>query len=183
MSDKKESSRRDFLRKGSAMGAVVAGIGLSRAGCAIQEPPESSPVESGHYPLDVGKLDALRNDKAMREDYLAAVNETVEALMEDPELQIKFMENCDPALLISLYKENKPDLEPVIGAHDVTTRQGRLSVILHGGELFHNVAGVDYAPYGDDVDPQWSVTGCSGTVNGCCITHFWGWSSGDGGCC
>ena len=182
MSENK-SSRRDFLRKGSVMGAVVAGIGISRAGCAIDQGPQQEPLNYSDFPLDEGKLDALRNDDVVRSDYMAAVNETVQALLDDPELHIKFMECCDAVLLLKLFNENKAELEPVIGSFDVSTRDGRLAAILHSGELFHNVAGVDYAPYGNEVDPQWSIDGCSGTVNGCCITHFWGWSGGDGGCC
>jgi len=183
MSEENKKSRRDFLRHGSAMGAVVAGIGLSRAGCAIDQGPQQESLNYGEFPLDEGKLDALRNDAAMRQDYLSAVNETVDALLDDPELHIKFMESCDPMLLMKLFHENRGELEPVVGTYDVSTREGRLAVILHSGELFHNVAGVDYAPYSNEVDPQWSVDGCSGTTNGCCVTHFWGWSGGDGGCC
>lgn len=183
------TARREFLKKGSALvaGAGLAGIGLSRAGCALTgEDVSSHKAAATEYPLDSVKMESLAKDSVLKEDFIAALDETVDAMMEDADLRIRFMENCDSALLLRLYRENAKELEPICGRLDARTSRGRLKILLLSSEMFQNVSGVDYVNWGDSVDVEGAnpeLWGCSTCLSGCCITHFWGWSGGSGACC
>jgi len=184
------TSRRDFLTKGTALigAAGLAGIGLSQGGCALpgDEGTAQKGAEVAKYPLDPFKMDGLVNYADQREDFMAIVDETVDAMMEDPELRATFMENCDASLLLRLYEEHVDELEPYVGRLDARTARGRTKRIVVAAEMFQGVHGPDFTDWGDavDVDGTGAETAgwCCNYLNGCCITHFWGWASGQQ-CC
>jgi hypothetical protein len=150
------------------------------------------------HPLQTEKFNKLANDSRTRTEYLKSVTEVTRYLAKDAYARAAFLESADASLLTMLYNANRKTLEPVLGKLDGRTLEGRLSKIVHGAELFVGASGTDRSHYhtfeGEDAvmvmssdssssSSGGSCSGCDvgGTLLGCCIIHFWGWTSG--GCC
>lgn len=148
------------------------------------------------HPLEAEKFNRL-SDPRTRNEYLKSVSQVVHYLSTDSYARAAFLESADAATLTLLYNANASRLEPVLGKIDGRTREGRLAKIVHAAELFAGASGTDRSHFnvGDragsgmteaELASSSSSSSCSGcdvggTLLGCCIIHFWGWTSG--GCC
>lgn len=148
------------------------------------------------HPLEPEKFKRL-SDPRTRNEYLKAVSQVVQYLSTDAYARAAFLESADAATLTLLYNANASRLEPLFGKIDGRTREGRLAKIVHAAELFAGASGTDRSHFstGDatnspqlaaELESSSSSSSCSGcdvggTLLGCCIIHFWGWTSG--GCC
>jgi hypothetical protein len=175
----------------AAMGTLPLAEPLLAAGTTV--PKTTAEMQVAAHPLSANKFDYLRNDARARTEYLQAVREVKDYLLSDPAARAAFLESCDPMMLTMLYNANRATLEPVVGAHDGRTKDGRLMKIIHAAELFEGASGTDnaglgttgeelqiYASSSSSSSSSSSCSGCDigGTLLGCCIIHFWGWTSG-----
>jgi hypothetical protein len=174
--------RRQFMKVGATVAAglgLAGAVGSGAAGCAT---PDAS-AALGNYPLRQDQWNYMLSHPDMVKSYLADVQQLAKTLVGDPVARAAFLENADSVLLTRIYNENRATLEPVVGVVDGRTLEGRLTKMIHVSELFENVAGMDgvYATNGEDTLEQQCATNGS-TANGCCVCHYWGWSSGAGHC-
>jgi hypothetical protein len=148
------------------------------------------------HPLEAEKFQRL-SDPRTRDEYLKAVSQVVQYLSTDAYARAAFLESADAATLTLLYNANAARLEPLLGKIDGRTREGRLAKVVHAAELFAGASGTDRSHFttGEggnrtqdmaelvDSSSSSSCSGCDvgGLLLGCCIIHFWGWTSG--GCC
>ncbi|MEJ2694874.1 MAG: hypothetical protein P8166_18125 [Candidatus Thiodiazotropha sp.] len=142
------------------------------------------------FPLHQNKFKMLCEDERARKEYLAAVDEVADYLMEDTAALAEFLQNTDTVSMTLVYNENRDTLEPVIGRLDGRKKRDRVVKLLHAAEMFDNAPGRDQAMFGVGAEELelYSSSSSSGSsacsscdaggssLLGCCIIHFWGWT-------
>lgn len=175
----------------AALGTLPLAEHVLGAPVATVPPRTATEMQVAEHPLDTQKYDYLRTDVKAQQEYLQAAKEVRDYLLRDAEARAAFLSSCDPVLLTLLYNENRTAVESLVGANDGRTREGRLMKIIHAAELFKGASGTDSAAFGRNAEElqiyassssssSSSCSGCDvgGSLLGCCIIHFWGWTSG-----
>jgi hypothetical protein len=189
----KQEDRRDFLKKMGVAGAVGAATAVG--GSMMAKSVHADGLADDAVRFDFSKMKFLVDDPEGCAEYVAAVDEVVEQMLDDPEFANTILENTDGVGLIRTFNNNRKQIEPFIGKIDGRTKAGRYKKLIHASELFHNVSGMDGVDFGDNSEELMvyraeagdeavissTCSGCSPSdpaVLGCCIVHFWSWSEG-----
>lgn len=135
------------------------------------------------HPVRHEQLDFLIANPETKLEFTKALRDVANYLAQDVEARAQFLEGADAVTLRNLFRGNADDFSPLIGDIDSTTLEGRLLEMLVAAELTEGAAGTDRAALigeGAVLDSSSSCSGCNpgGSLLGCCIIHFWGWTSG-----
>lgn len=191
-----EKSRRDFLMSGAkaALGVGAVGVvgGSAVAGCVGEGGTSvaTGALAGGVVTLNEAKLRQLTSYPDVRAEFVTALEQVADALLEDPNSYASFVENTDAVGSLRLWERDAALLADLTGDSDAVSKRGRLKRILAVSELYDGATGLDTtyeagifggSSYGGSDSDGGCATNGSPT-NGCCVIHTWGWSSGDGLC-
>jgi hypothetical protein len=180
MARKVSQSRRSFLKKGGVVAAAGA-VGLGA----------SSKAEVAKTTLNQNRMEQLRSSAKAAKEFAASTRQVARSMTQDPAFAIKLLQNVDSVQLLNHFNANRTELEAIVGRVDGRTTEGRYVKILTASELLsgaNNLDGMELATASEDLGAFGAATpadsvSCSGcdamgaSFLGCCIIHFWGWSS------
>lgn len=176
-------SRRSFLTKGGVVAAAGA-IGITGVPAGAAAAPKIG--------LNVNRMEQLRHSTKAAQEFAAATRKMAKSLMSEPDFAIKVLQNVDSMQLVRHYNEHRAEFEAILGKVDGRTTEGRYVKILTASELLtgvNSLDGVELAAASEDLGVFGNGAGtvdsvsCSGcdamgaSYLGCCIIHFWGWTS------